>query len=165
MMEILSTIGVADVVAILIVLFAAFHGLHRGLSGELSQVVGIVAAIVVAFVAFNPLGAYLMDEFELSPTIARISALVGTMMLSMLVMAVIVSTLKRLLEIVIGDRLDRAMGFVAGVLRAAVIVAILFLVMNVLPSRKLNYMFGEGSYVGCAAIHYLPFLREHTEEP
>ncbi len=164
-MDILSTIGVADVVAVLIFLLVAFHGLHRGLSGELSQVVGIVAAIVVAFVVFDPLGMYLIKELDLSPTVARIAALIATMMLSMLVMATIVTILRRCLEIVLGDRLDRIAGFVAGAVRAVVIVSLLFLVMNVLPSEKLNHMFGEDSYVGCALIHYLSSLRDRIEEP
>ncbi len=162
-MDILSTIGVADIVAVVILLFAAFHGLHRGLSGELAQVVGIVVAIAVGFVVFAPLGTCLVDRLQLTPAVARVAASVATLAVSMIAMIIVVTTLKRVLEFVIGETLDRILGFVAGVVRGAVIVVVLFLVMNIVPSEKLNHMFGEGSYIGSAVIQFLPFLRDEIE--
>ncbi len=156
--------SLVDTIAVALVLFGTVIGLQRRLSGELAHVISMIVALAVGLFARRPLGQWLLDHSRLSPAVAQVVALVGVIVLAALAMAAVRIVLRKAMRVVFEEEVDKIGGAVAGFVRAALFVAIVFLVMNMIPHDGVNRIFGESSFLGRIVSRYTPILEESIEE-
>jgi len=153
-----------DIAILVVVLFGLFRGYVRGLSGELAQLASVVAAFVLGLTLHPPLSTWLSEKTRLAGQNARTMAFVTTVLGSVLAMIILRYLIKRIMRVVIEEKVDKPAGLVAGGVKTVVLVLIVVVVMNLWPHEYLNRKFGEESVVGSAVLRYMPSLRETIEE-
>lgn len=163
-MGILATLCIVDVFALCFILLNALLGFHRGLSGELARAASVIVAFIIGLAAYEPVGQWLDQQSRLDPRGAAAAAFLVTVCAAFVIMLVLRLMLKRVLEIVIAERYDRAAGLLAGTARATVIVVIVFIAMNLLPNAYLNRTFGEESVVGTFLLRHMAQLETYLQE-
>ncbi len=161
---ILASLNIVDAIALCFILLNALWGLHRGLSGELAHAAGVVVAFIVAMTAYDPVGQWLADQSRLGPRGAVATAFLATAIVAFVAMIFLRILLKRILQIAIAERYDKAAGFVAGTVRSAIIVVIVFVVMNLWPNAYLNRTFGDESVVGSSIMRHMARLAVYLED-
>lgn len=127
---------IIDAVVAVVIIISAILAYSRGLVREIMAIVGWVAAAVVAFVfapAAEPLmreipylGAFLADSCELS----IIAAFATVFALALVVAALFTPLFSSLIRNSALGGLDQAGGFLFGVARGALLVAIAFIVYD-----------------------------------
>jgi uncharacterized membrane protein required for colicin V production len=159
----LPTLSIVDVVSLSLISLSALRGYLRGLSGELAQLIGATAAFVLGVYLLGPLGTWCIGHTRLSPMSARAVAFVATVAGVIAVMVLIRMVLKRVMKVVFHQQaFDRFGGLAAGFARAVVVLAIVFLAMNLAPHDYLNRKFGEESVLGTLLLRAMPSLRGAT---
>lgn len=156
--------SLVDTIAVVLVLFGTAIGLRRRLSGELAHVISMIVAVAVGFSVRRPLGEWLLENSRLSPAAAQVLALIGLIVLAALAMAAVRIVLRKAMRVVFEEHVDIIGGAVAGFVRAALFIAVVFLVMNMIPHEGLNRIFGETSFWGRIVNRYTPVLEEKIEE-
>jgi len=155
----LPTLSIVDVVALAFVVLNAIVGLVRKLSGELAQLVAAVAALVLGVTLHRPFGDWILANTGLEAGGARAAAFLLTVLTAVVCMLLMRAILRHAMKVVFDPVIDRIGGLVAGALRGAVIVAILFILMNIWPQPYLNRVFGKESTIGTLVVRYLPYVR------
>ncbi len=162
-MGILATLSIVDVIALCFILLNALWGLQRGLSGELARVGSVILAFVIGLAAYGHVGEWLAQQSRLGPRAALATAFVVTIMGAFVAMLFLRLLLKRVFEVAIAERHDRTAGFIAGTVRATLIVIIVFIAMNLQTNADLNRKFGEESVLGTLLLRHMSQLVEHIE--
>ena len=147
-MEALPNMNIVDALAVLLLVIGVILGFRRGLADQLASLIGVVIVAVGAYHAYQPLGNFLAANTSLSSQWSRVLAVVLLMLASMLVMALIHATFGNLMKVVFAGWLDRLGGAVAGLVKAAALVLLIFIIMNAVPAPRLNRWFGEESLIG-----------------
>jgi len=148
-----------DVVALILILVGTLIGWRRGLSGELAHVISIIVAFILSISLHYPIGMWLGEHTRLSDDAGRTLAFVLTITFSMLAMAMVRFLIKNILKVVIEKEADKLGGLIAGFVRSAVMIIMLFLIMNMWPHEYLNRKFGEESLIGSVVIRCMPSLQ------
>lgn len=162
-MEALQPVNLIDGVVVLLLLAAMALGFHRGLSGELARLISVVAAFVVAWLAYRPLALWVFEHTRLEGRPAQAVGFGLAVGLALVVMVLLRLLLKPLIKIVFAGALDRVGGILAGFVRMALTVAIVFMMVNSWPHDYLNRQFGEASLVGRLVLTYGPQVRDRLD--
>jgi hypothetical protein len=149
-----------DVAAAVVVLFTAFQGFRRRLSGEVARAAAAVAALAVGLACCGPLGTWMDAHTRLDPDTGRAVAFVAAAIAAGAVMIVLRISLKRLMQVAFHPAADRVGGVAAGVARGAAVVLIVVLAMNLWPNDYLNRVFGVESWLGRHVQNYVPAARD-----
>lgn len=161
--DLLIPLSAVDIAAVILMLLCAIRGLRRGLSGELASALSLLSAFVLAMYFWRPLLSWIEENTLLEQGSAKAAAFVATFFLGLVLILVLGALLKRIISVAIKDEADKVGGFFAGIVRSVVIVAIVFLLMNLVPSEYLNRKFGEESLIGRALIRHLHELAGSDE--
>lgn len=152
--------NIVDGLAVLAMLWGLYRGLRRGLSGELGQLIGVIAALVFGLNAYRPVSAWLLGATRLTGRSAVVIAFLVTLAAALVVWILLRALFRRLMRVVIEARFDHGLGLAAGFVRSALLVVIVFAIMNLWPNATLNRIFGEDSFVGTLVLKLVPQLRE-----
>lgn len=155
--------GAVDYAACAWVLLGGLRGYAHGLSGELARLVSAIAGLVLGLRFYGPVGDWMPQHTRLEQGASRTLAFAATVLLVFLSMTLIRRLLQLILHVVVERRAERVGGVAAGLLRAAMVVCMAFLFMNLWPHPYLNRIFGEQSTIGAACIRAWPALRETFE--
>ncbi len=153
-----------DTIAVVLLALGTAVGWRRRLSGELAHVLSLIVAVAVGLFASRPLGQWLLEHSRLSPGVAWVVAFLGVLILSALAMAATRALLRKTMRVVFEEEVDKYGGAVAGFVRAAVVLALVFLVVNMTANETLRRVFGERSFFGRLAIRYAPALEETVRQ-
>ena len=164
-MDSLSIANIIDLACVAVLIAGAIAGMIRGLSGELAQLCGSVAALVFGLWAFNPLSAWLLERPELrdEPDAARVLTLLALLLAASAILIFLQFGLQRLFKVAVPAGADKVLGLAAGLAKWAVIIVIVFLVMNLWPNDALNSLFGEKSLIGRQVAGLMPMIEEEAE--
>ncbi len=156
--------NLTDIVALVVILFCAFSGWRRGLSGELSRFATILLALVLALRLREPLGDMIggVTRLETPADIALAFTLV--VIVALIALSILRRLLKRIMQVTFTPGLERSGGLAAGFLRGLMVVVTVFVLMNLWPHEYFNRTFGEESLVGRAIQRMLPRIREELEQ-
>ncbi len=162
-MDILPPLNVIDIVALAFIAVCALHGLYRKLSGEIAHVLAALAAFILGIFLYRPFGNWRLGNTRLDERGAHAVAFLLTVLVAIVCMVALRFVVKRAMTVVFEPATDRIGGLFAGALRGAVIMAIVFVVMNVWPHDYLNRKFGHESLVGTLVLRLLPEARERMQ--
>jgi membrane protein required for colicin V production len=127
---------IIDAVVAAVIVLSAILAYSRGLMREVLAIIGWVAAAVLAFI-FAPtaeplikqvpvLGDFLGDNCEIS----MIAAFAGVFAVALVVMSIFTPLFSTLIQRSVLGGLDQGMGFLFGVLRGLILVAVAFFVYD-----------------------------------
>ncbi len=158
------TYNLIDIVAGILILLGTLQGLRRGLSRELSHVIGVTVAVWAGGTFYRPLGEqiYLGTRLEeqASYALAFFGALVGTFLL----MLVIRLILKSIMEFTFKGKIEQVGGAVCGLLRAGLVVGAIIFLMTLWPHEYLHRLFAEKSFIGRGLSQVVPTAYEKLVE-
>lgn len=158
----LAPLNAIDVAAIVAVLAFATRGCFRGLSGELASLVSLAVTLVLSLRFYRPLAAWFLEHSRLEGAGATSLAYGCVAIAAFLFMVAASALLKRVLRVVVEEEAERLGGFIAGFLRGAFVVVLIFVAMNLAPQPLLNRSFGRESAVGSLILGLLPEVAENA---
>ena len=161
--ESLPALSLIDCVALALLAAGTVRGMLRGLSGELARLLSVVTALVAALWLYAPAGAWLAGNTRLQGRLALAAAFSVTLIAAVVAMVVVRFLLKRVMKVVIEERFDRRLGLAAGFGNTLMVIAIVFLLVNMWPHDYLNRKFGEESLIGTLVLRALPGVRERID--
>lgn len=158
-------LNTVDIVAIVVMLFGALNGLRRGLSRELAGTVSVVLALFLGIGLYRPLGEFVAERTRLGELSGRSLAFALTVIVAVIVMILLRLLLKHAIKVIISDKaVDRAGGMIAGFLKSAVVVIIVFIVFSMWPDKYLHRVFAVESLIGRTVVENMPEFREQARE-
>ncbi len=154
-----------DVVALVYFVFAAAMGFKRGLSGELTRLVGASATIIITLKYFSQLSDVFTQHTRLAehPETARPLAFILIAVCVGLCFFVLRILLAYVMKVSFNPKIDRVCGILAGCARATIIVAVIVLALGLCPSQFLRRVFREQSAFGRVLFTHAPTLVERAQ--
>ncbi len=133
-MDFLQSIGILDIIFIIILAISTLIGLFRGAVREVLSLVGLAVSIYLAFKFADALSNnYISQFFEQQPRISYIIAFVIIIVASIFAIALINLLFSQLLKVSGLSFVDRFLGLVFGILRGGLFCAILTMVITFIP--------------------------------
>ena len=153
-------VGFLDIFALALILFLFVRGWFRGISRELTSLVGLIVGLGIAFKYYPSLAGGLRLRF---PSIASFSSLISFALIFFLVLvffSLLGVLLHKILKAVWLGWLDKWGGALFGVAEALVILSVLFFVISVLPEVTLLKTLRESSlFYGIFKKYAFPYVR------
>lgn len=132
-MELLQTIGILDIVFVVILAISVIVGMMRGAIREVMSLLGLAAAIYFAFKFSDGLSKnYIAKIFE-DPRVSYIVAFVLIIVLTLFAIAIINVLTNKLLNASGLSFVNRLLGLVFGLLRGTIINAVIVLIIGFIP--------------------------------
>lgn len=156
--------NLVDIAALLLIALGALHGFIRRLSGELSHFISVLCAFIFGMWFRTPFGVWLEHNSRLTQQPAEAVAFISTIIISLVILLCIQFLLRKIMTIVIEEKIDRIGGTIAGLLRTTIIVIIIFIFMNLVHHDYLNQKFGEESFIGSLIRPHIAYIEEQVEE-
>lgn len=130
--------SIVDIILIAILLFAAWKGFSRGLVIEIASLVALLLGIYAA-INFSGLAAELIDDYiSVEPRLLRILSFAVTFVLVMLAVILVGRIMEKLVNLVMLGFLNKILGSVFSIFKAAVILSVLLMLINLLdPKHRL----------------------------
>ncbi len=123
----MTDIYTLDLALFAVVVASAIIAYLRGFVREVFSLASWIGAVVVAWFAFTPLSAALGAYIQ-PPLLARIAAGAGSFLAALVLLSVVTGRIAGRVERSSHSALDRALGFLFGLIRGAVIICALYLV-------------------------------------
>ena len=123
----MTDIYALDLALFALVVVSAIVAYLRGFVREVFSLASWIGAAVVAWLAFTPLSAALGDYIQ-QPLLARLAAGAGSFLAALVLFSVLAGRIAGRVERSSHSALDRALGFLFGLIRGAVIICALYLV-------------------------------------
>ena len=123
----MTDIYALDLALFAVVVVSAIIAYLRGFVREVFSLASWIGAAVVAWFAFVPLSAALAEYIQ-PPLLARIAAGAGSFLAALVLLSVATGRIAGRVERSSHSALDRALGFLFGIIRGAVIICALYLV-------------------------------------
>lgn len=156
--------NILDGIVGVILLFGLLGGLKRGLSGELSRVIGICAAVWAAWRFAQPVATWAMDRLSLNQDRSYLFSFLAILVASCALLWLVRLALRNLMEFAFKGRIERIGGALAGLLRAAVVAAALVLMLQFAPHGGVREAAIEGSWVGRIVTRYLRPVYDNLQQ-
>lgn len=132
-MDILQTIGILDLIFIVVLAISTILGLIRGMVREILSLVGLGASIYLAFTFSDSLSKNYLSQFLENPRISYIVTFVLIIVATLFVVTLINLLFSQLLRASGLSLFNRFFGAIFGALRGAVICSILVMILAFIP--------------------------------
>ena len=133
----MTDIYALDLAVFALVVVSAIIAYLRGFVREVFSLASWIGALVVVWFAFNPLSAALAEYIQ-PPLLARIAAGAGSFLAALVLLSVVTGRIAGRVERSSHSALDRALGFLFGIIRGAVIICAVYLMgSRVVPLQDL----------------------------
>lgn len=115
-----------DIAIVVILLVSALIGLFRGFIREMLSLASWVIAFYIAW-TFAPLGATYLEPYISQPPLRVVASFVGIFIVVLIVVSIIAYLVYKLFALAGIKGVDRSLGFLFGVARGVVLIAVLIL--------------------------------------
>lgn len=133
----MTDIYALDLALFAVVVVSAIIAYLRGFVREVFSLASWIGAAVVAWFAFAPLSAELAEYIQ-PPLLARIAAGAGSFLAALVLLSLATGRIAGRVERSSHSALDRALGFLFGIIRGAIIICALYLVgSRIVPLQDL----------------------------
>ena len=160
----LPQFNIFDIIVLLYLLSGLYHGLRRGLSGELASVLSTGLAFVGGWKLYQPLGDHLLKVSKLSSPTAHALAFVILIVGGYIVLKIIRLLLRHLMEFSFKGKLERLGGALSGLIRVTVVAATFVLMVGLGPGAFLRDLVIEKSVFGSQVFSRLGPVVESLKE-
>ncbi len=156
--------NVVDTGAAILLLVGALGGLKRGLSGELSRVVGISVAVSAAWRFATPVADWAMDSLNLPQDRSYLLSFGAIFLSAIAILLIVRFVLRNLMSFAFKGKIERIGGLLAGLIRSSVIVGALVLMLEFAPQDNVRAAVTENSVVGRLVARYLRPVYENFQQ-
>lgn len=130
-----------DIIIIVILGFFATISFFRGFVREAFALGGLILGIILANVFYSFLGKAFLGLFDfLTPALANVLAYLVIFIAAAVAMYFIGRLLEEFVELILLKWLDRMLGFIFGLAKGFLIVAILSMVLGLVAPRESNFI-------------------------
>lgn len=148
MQNILSQWNWIDVAALICLLRFGYVGATQGIGGELARVVGLLSGILVGFRWYQPAGDWLAARTLLTHEWAAALALVLMVVAGYAVVSLLIRLAGKAVSLKFAPALDKTGGVAFGVIRAMLVVSVVLVTLQQLPSDAVRASIDERSWSG-----------------
>lgn len=152
------TLSGLDVVFLIVVGFAVIRAALRGFIRELLSMAALILGLGAAVFFSGTVSRYLVDAIPSGPW-AQVVSFLGLFVVVYIVVKIFEGALKRLIDRVNLEGLDRALGLILGFAEGVVVVFILLLILQAQPFVPTDAMFAE-SVVAQMLLPLLPYAEQ-----
>lgn len=160
----LSALTPVDIGALAVIAFGTIQGFFRKLSGELPDLISVVVSLVAGIMICTPLAEWLNQTSRLDIIAARALAFIAVLVAATIAMLIIRFILSRIMKVIFEPTADRIGGMLAGAIRGATLVLIVFMSMNLVDHEYLNRKFGEESVIGQTVRRVAPLVKDMVRD-
>jgi len=159
----LDIINFLDIIILVIILFFAYNGFRRGFIDQTSTILGLLAALFVAVRQYEYFTQFLDPYLDLSVSMLQFISFALIFIVVNIVIHVLGITLKKIVDAIFLQPLDRALGFLLGIVKAGIIIYLLILILGQIPYQNINDVLNE-SFLASRIIEASPFIQSKIEE-
>ena len=159
----MDIINFLDIIILVILLFFAFNGFRRGFIDQTSTILGLLAALFVAVRQYQYFEQFLEPYLDLSTSLLQFISFAVIFIVVNIVIHVLGITLKKIVDAIFLQPVDKAAGFLLGLFKAGVIVYLLILIMAQIPYQKINDVLNN-SFLAQRIIEASPLIQSKIEE-
>lgn len=144
-------------------LFFAYNGFRRGFIDQTSTILGLIAALFVAVRQYDYFRLLLEPYLDLSTSLLQFISFAVVFIVVNIAIHVIGITIKRIIDAIFLKPVDRAAGFVLGLIKAGIIIYLLVIILAEIPYQNLNDVV-EQSFLGSRLLEASPYIQSQIEE-
>ena len=159
----MEIINLLDIIILVVVLFFAYNGFKRGFIDQTSTILGLLAALFVAVRQYEYFTQFLEPYFDLSISLLQFISFAVIFIVVNIVIHILGITLKKIVDAIFLQPVDRAAGFLLGIAKAGVIVYLLILILGQIPYQKINDVLNE-SFLASRIIEASPYIQSKIEQ-
>ena len=159
----MDIINFLDIIILVILLFFAYNGFRRGFIDQTSTILGLLAALFVAVRQYEYFQQFLEPYLDLSTSLLQFISFAVIFIVVNIVIHILGITLKKIVDAIFLQPVDRAAGFLLGIFKAAIIIYLLILIMAQIPYQKINDVLNE-SFLAKRIIEASPLIQSKIEE-
>jgi membrane protein required for colicin V production len=159
----LDIINFLDLIILVILLFFAFNGFRRGFIDQISTILGLLAALFVAVRQYQYFTQFLEPYLDLSISLLQFISFAVIFIVVNIVIHVLGITLKKIVDSIFLQPVDRALGFLLGLVKGGIIIYLLVLILVQIPYQKINDVLNN-SFLASRIIEASPLIQSKIEE-
>lgn len=144
-------------------LFFAYNGFRRGFIDQTSTILGLIAALFVAVRQYDYFRVLLEPYLDLSTSLLQFISFVVVFIVVNIAIHVVGITIKRIIDAIFLKPVDRAAGFILGLVKAGIIIYLLVIILAEIPYQNLNDVV-EQSFLGSRLLEASPYIQSQIEE-
>ncbi|PTV93714.1 membrane protein required for colicin V production [Halanaerobium saccharolyticum] len=159
----MDIINFLDLIILVILLFFAFNGFRRGFIDQISTILGLLAALFVAVRQYQYFTQFLEPYLDLSISLLQFISFAVIFIVVNIVIHVLGITLKKIVDSIFLQPVDRALGFLLGLVKGGIIIYLLVLILVQIPYQKINDVLNN-SFLASRIIEASPLIQSKIEE-
>lgn len=147
-----------DIVALVIILVAAIRCAFKGFIAEIMSFAALIVGLAAAII-FGGLATPLIEPYLGQTMWTPIAAFLGVFLVAYILMKLFEGALHRLIDKINLEKMDQALGFFLGAIEGALILLLLYFLINIQPLFDVEPLF-QGSRVAPILDKLLPLGQE-----
>ena len=144
-------------------LFFAYNGFRRGFIDQTSTILGLIAALFVAVRQYDYFRVLLEPYLDLSTSLLQFISFAVVFIVVNIAIHVVGITIKRIIDAIFLKPVDRAAGFILGLIKSGIIIYLLVIIMVEIPYQNINDVV-EQSFLGSRLLEASPYIQSQIEE-
>lgn len=137
-----------DVVAVILLMRLGYMGGSLGLSAELTKFLGVFIGLFVSFHWYHTVGEWASARSVLTPEWAGAIALILLVFSAYLAVVLAIRLMQKAVTVQFAPSLNKIGGIAVGLLRAGVVMSVVLVALQQLPSEYLRTSIQERSWSG-----------------
>lgn len=162
--SLIADVNLVDIGAFVFIAVSIVLGARHGLSGELAGAISYLPGLAVVVLCFAPLSDWMADNAGLSWEVSGVLSFAAVILAALAVKLVFRIMLKKMLKAAIEKNADSWGGALSGLVKSAVVTAVFFMAMALLPGSGLRRVFCEESLIGSVLSRAVPSVRDGIAE-
>lgn len=154
-----------DILIVIYIVRAFFHGKKRGLGVEIIALISALAAWVLVLHFYQGLGQSLNKWFLLSLPTARVVSFIGIGLFILFLGAVLGRLLKRIMKLSFLPNIERIGGYIFGTVRGISLSALVVVSLALTPAKSIQQEVYINSFLGNYLVALSPKLHEWIWPP
>lgn len=148
MPEVFQRINWVDVLIVILLIRTSYIGTRNGLSEEIFRIIGVLLGLFFSIKYYSALGSRINSTISLPQEFVDGGTFLILILLSMLSMKLVALGLTKIVKLSFSDKIDKWGGFIAGLLRGAVLMSLLFMLFGIIQVDYLVKSVDERSLTG-----------------
>lgn len=149
-----------DILIVVYIVRAFFHGKKRGLGFEITALVSALASWILALHFYQGLGQSFSKWFLLSLESARVVSFVGIAIGILFIGAILSRLLKKIMKLSFLPNIEKIGGYILGTLRGISVSAIIIVALALTPSKAIQQEVYISSFFGNYLVALSPKAHE-----